>query len=93
MGRLPFKSNQSLLLLKEIEKNELETDILKTKLLVPDSVLILMQAMLHPSAEKRPSCQQIMRDAAMNILNEGSSVRESRSVGEGLKIDEPYLMN
>lgn len=93
MGRLPFKAKQSLDLLKEIEKNELETDTLKTKLLVPDSLLALIQSMLHPSASKRPSCGQIMKDLAMNILNEQSSVRESRSVGEGLKIEEAYQMN
>jgi hypothetical protein len=93
MGRLPFKAKQSLDLLKEIEKNELETETLKAKLLVPDSLLGLMQSMMHPSAKKRPSCSQILQGLAMNILNEPSSVRESRSVGEGLKIEEAYQMN
>jgi hypothetical protein len=72
---------------------EREVEILKSKLLVPDPLCSLMQAMLHPSAQKRPSCTQILRDLAMNTLNEPSSVRESRSTGEGLKIEEAYQMN
>ncbi len=93
MGRLPFRAKKSLDLLKEIEKSELEVEILKSKLLVPDPLCSLMQAMLHPSAQKRPSCTQILRDLAMNTLNEPSSVRESRSTGEGLKIEEAYQLN